>query len=307
MILCRKCSQPAQLFLCPRCITELAEHLERLAWLVVELDVTLTKQDVLTRGGVGRSSDEPSPIRFDSTGAPIDLDRSARNTITTWVRLVCEHRGIEFKPVRVVAPDFIGPLPDSRWRRLPRCYQPTLADMCEWLAERAHVVALTPGAEECALDMQELSESILKTINRIDRRFAGPCPTITGHNQRGEQIHCDEMLYTEADERFIDCPRCGSKIDVDKNRLRAEVARDLMPEAKLLEILESIDEKVSRVKLYEWIRTKRLHIRGWIHAGRIVNTRIRRGDPRVFSLSQARQLRWKDEAEREAKKARQSG
>ncbi|SHT85522.1 bacteriophage protein [Mycobacteroides abscessus subsp. bolletii] len=296
MTLCRKCYQPAHLFLCPRCTEQLRENLDQLAWFVERLDETVTRQDTLTLGSIGQSSEEPMPFNLTASS----LAHSARNTITTWVRTVCEHHGIEFGPVRVVSLDFIGPLPDSRWRRLPRRYTPTLPDMCEWLAEHVQAIALTPGAEECADEMEQLREQIIKAINRNERRFAGPCPTIKGHNQRGEQIHCDEMLYAEADEQFVECPRCKSKIDVDKNRLRSAVNRDLMPEAKLLEILESLGEKVPRVKLYEWIRTKRLHIRGWIHAGRIVNTRIRRGDPRVFSLSQARQLRWKDEAERDA-------
>ena len=75
-------------------------------------------------------------------------------------------------------------------------------------------------------------------------------------------------------------------------RLLATIRRrDLLPEAVLLETLDTLGEKVSRVKLYDWIRAKKLQPRGYVHHGRIVPHRIQRGDPRVFSLSHARALR----------------
>ncbi|SIE44743.1 gp75 protein [Mycobacteroides abscessus subsp. abscessus] len=300
---CRKCSQPAQLFLCCKCVDALREHATQLAWLVERLDETVTRHDKLSSPTIGKSSDEPLPFNADAS----TLAHRARNTITTWVRSICEHRGIEFEPVRVVPLDFIGPLPDSRWRRLPRRYQPTPADMCEWLAEHAHAIALTPGAQECAADMAELCESVLKTLNRTTRQFAGPCPTVTGHNRRGEQITCGHMLYARDDESFVQCPACEANVDVQRNRLRVAVDRDLMTETKLVETLRAVEGGLdedgnlqpapSSRTVRRWIKRKQLFTRGWVHNGQIVSVWVRRGDPRVFSFSQAQHLWWTERAQ----------
>lgn len=306
MTLCRKCSQPAQLFLCPKCVDTLREHTTQLSWLVERLDETVTRQDKLTSATIGKSSDEPLPFNADAS----KLAHRACNTITTWVRSICEHRGTEFRTVRVVSLDFIGPLPDSRWRRLPSRYRPTLADMCEWLAEHVQAIALSPGAEECAVDMAELRESIVRSVNRQERHFAGPCPTVKGHNRQGGQIRCGQMLYASGDELFVQCPSCKTTIDVKKNRLRTSVDRDLMPEPKLLETLRAVEGGLdedgnpkpvpSKNHIWRWIKKRQLHIRGWIHQGRIVPHYIRYGDPRVFSFSQAQHLWWKHLASQQA-------
>lgn len=300
MTKCRKCSQPAQLFLCPKCVAALREHATQLAWLVERLDETVTRQDKLASPTIGKASDEPLPFNANAS----EIAHRARGTVTTWVRAICEHRGITFEPVRVVPLDFIGPLPDERWRRLPRRYRPTLADMCEWLAEHVHAIALTPGAEECALDMAELCASIVQAVNRQERHFAGPCPTVKGHDRRGEQITCGRMLYAGADEQFIECPTCKTRIDAQKNRLRTSVDRDLMPEPKLLEALRAVEGGLdedgnpkpvpSKNHIRRWIKKRQLHIRGWVHQGRVVEHYIQRGDPRVFSFSQAQHLWWKE-------------
>ncbi|MEC4854667.1 hypothetical protein R2325_02670 [Mycobacteroides chelonae] len=299
MTKCRKCSQKCDLFLCSKCVEQLREHATQLAWLVARLDETVTRQDKLTSATIGKSSDEPLPFNANAS----EIAGQARGTITTWVRAICEHRDITFEPVRVMSLHFIGPLPDERWRRMPRRYRPTLADMCEWLAEHVHAIALTPGAEECALDMAELHASIVRAINRQERHFAGPCPTVKGHDRRGQQITCGHMLYAGAEEQFVECPECKAKIDVQKNRLRTSVDRDLMPEPKLLEALRAVEGGLdedgnpkpvpSKNHLRRWIKKRQLHIRGWVHQGRIVEHYIQRGDPRVFSFSQAQHLWWK--------------
>lgn len=299
MTKCRKCSQKCDLFLCPKCVDALRAHATQLAWLVERLDETVTRQDKLTSATIGKSSDEPLPFNAPAS----QLAHRARNTIGTWVRSICEHRGIEFTPLRYVRLDFIGPLqPDQRRARTfrPRTYS---VQACQWLAEHVHAIALSPGAEECAADMAELCASILAAINRQERHFAGPCPTVTGHNRRGEQITCGHMLYAGADEQFVECPTCKARVDVQRNRLRTSVDRDLMPEPKLLEALRAVEGGLdedgnpkpvpSKNHLRRWIKKRQLHIRGWVHQGRIVEHYIQRGDPRVFSFSQAQHLWWK--------------
>ncbi len=291
MTRCRKCSARAELFLCGDCIDQLQEHLTEIAWLIGELEITLTGQDVLTTGSVGQSSEEPSPIRFDSQGNPNTIADQTCNAVTTWVRDLCETRGITFEPVRVVPLDFIGPLPDERWRRLPRRYQPTAADAAEWLAEHVHAIAADAGAARCFKEMADLRASALRMINRPDRHFAGPCPTIKAYSRTGKAIECGKFLYAATDERSITCSACKQPVDVQRNRQRAWREGDRLTERILLKRLKDIEEPVSERQLYRWLRQRKLSPVGWLHKGVFVEHYILRGDPRVFSLRAVRQLR----------------
>lgn len=291
MTKCRKCSQKCDLFLCTDCIDQLQEHLTEIAWLIGELEITLTGQDVLTTGGVGQSSEDPSPIRFDSEGNPNTIGDQTRNAVTTWVRDLCETRRITFEPVRVVPLDFIGPLPDERWRRLPQRYQPTAADAAEWLAEHVHAIAADPGAARCFKEMADLRAGALRMINRPDRHFAGPCPTIKAYSRTGKAIECGKFLYGATDERSITCPSCKQPVDVQRNRQRAWREGDRLTERILLKRLKDIEEPVSERQLYRWLRQRKLSPVGWLHKGVFVEHYILRGDPRVFSLRAVRQLR----------------
>ncbi|SKR76815.1 MULTISPECIES: hypothetical protein [Mycobacteroides] len=291
MTKCRKCSQKCDLFLCTDCIDQLQEHLTEIAWLIGELEITLTGQDVLTTGGVGQSSEDPSPIRFDSEGNPNTIGDQTRNAVTTWVRDLCETRRITFEPVRVVPLDFIGPLPDERWRRLPQRYQPTAADAAEWLAEHVHAIAADPGAARCFKEMADLRAGALRMINRPDRHFAGPCPTIKAYSRTGKAIECGKFLYGATDERSITCPACKQPVDVQRNRQRAWREGDRLTERILLKRLKDIEEPVSERQLYRWLRQRKLAPVGWLHKGVFVEHYILRGDPRVFSLRTVRQLR----------------
>lgn len=291
MTKCRKCSQKCDLYLCNDCIDQLQEHLTEIAWLIGELEITLTGQDVLTTGSVGQSSEEPSPIRFDSQGNPNTIGDQTRNAVTTWVRDLCETRRIAFEPVRVVPLDFIGPLPDERWRRLPKRYRPTAADAAEWLAEHVHAIAADPGAARCFKEMADLRAGALRMINRPDRHFAGPCPTIKAYSRTGKAIECGKFLYAATDERSVTCPACKQPVDVQRNRQRAWREGDRLTERILLKRLKDIEEPVSERQLYRWLRQRKLAPVGWLHKGVFVEHYILRGDPRVFSLRAVRQLR----------------
>ena len=120
--------------------------------------------------------------------------------------------------------------------------------------------------------------------------------TVIAHDPNGADIECGIDLYADRYNlaEMIQCPKCRRFIE-PRQQLLATIKRgDLLPENKLLEIMDSLGEKLSRRRLYEWISAGSLCPRGYVHHGRIVPERIRRGDPRVFSLSQARQLLWRD-------------
>ncbi|AMU39229.1 hypothetical protein A3N99_02750 [Mycobacteroides abscessus] len=283
---CRKCRRKSDLFLCNLCIEELTGYLAELAWLVEQLDVTVARQDKLTTGAVGHSSDNPSPINFGA----MEIARRAQNTITTIIRDLCETRGIEYVVMRPVGLDFIGPLqPDQQrvrsWRPRP------LADMCEWLAKHAHAIASDEGAVVYYNDTKGLHDEITRVINRPDRHFAGPCPTVKGYSRTGKPIECGKFLYAGSEDPSTVCPVCKATVDVKRNRQRSWLEGDLMTERVLLKRLSDIDEPVSRVRFYEWIRKGKIRPQGWLHKGVFVEHYIKRGDPRVFSFRAVRQLR----------------
>jgi hypothetical protein len=120
---------------------------------------------------------------------------------------------------------------------------------------------------------------------------------VRGHNDRGEPQRCDVALYSDRGEQLTRCPRCEATVDVKENRRRSAAEHDLWPVDELLKMLNEDPDapRVSRVRIFGWIKSERLQVRGFLnrYLG-ITAHRIRRGDARVFSLSQARQLQWFD-------------
>jgi hypothetical protein len=141
-------------------------------------------------------------------------------------------------------------------------------------------------------EMRTGTDAVLAVINRVSRMYCGPCTSVVGHNPQGEDIECGVDLYADRESlEDIQCPRCQIRVNPREQLLTTIKRRDLLPEPALLETLATLGEKVSRVKLYDWIKSGDLRPRGYVHQGRVVPERIQRGDSRVFSLSQARQLR----------------
>ena len=265
---CRNCRRDTELFLCTLCAKELHALLADLPWLCEQLEVTVVRQDKLATGVIGRSSDNPSPINIGA----MELSRNLHNQLGTIVRDLHETR---------------GKTPDTRaW---------TTPAMARWLYAHTSAIACSDDAGQIMREVRSGTEAVLTVINRVSRMWCGPCATVVGHNPQGEDIECGIDLWADRDSlEDIRCPKCRHTINPRQQLLITLKRGDLLPEPKLLEIMESLGERVSRVRLYDWIRAGRLRPRGYVHQGRIVPALIRRGDPRVFSLSQARQLRWHD-------------
>lgn len=269
---CRHCHRNTELFLCTLCSKELGALLGDLPWLLDELEVTVIRQDKLGTATVGKSSDNPSPV---NVGA-MELSRNLRGQLGTIMRDLCEVRG--------VTP------PRKAW---------SSSAIAEWLGANLTAIACSEDAGDIYDEIRTGTDAILAAINRNSRMWCGPCTTVVAHDPSGEAIECGVDVYADRDNllEMVRCPRCRLFCDPRQQLLTTIKRGDLLPEAKLLEILDSLGEKVSRVKLYDWIKAGSLRPRGYVHHGRIVPERIRRGDPRVFSLSQARQLRWRDSQE----------
>ncbi|MGV0793036.1 DUF1922 domain-containing protein [Mycolicibacterium sp. XJ1819] len=296
MNLCQQCKRPEpHTYLCENCTTQLANMLHQLPWLITELDNRIQQLTRTTHGTIGRNrrpANELNAIDFDAA----DTARKTRKTLLHWVTEIAQK---------------------ATGRTPPALHTATTTDLAKWLyANVNHIARLdlarrnhkghTTGhrlyhdIEKLVGTNHQRTGTLIKAINPTERHFAGLCHTITGHNHQGEPIHCQTTLYADVDETTITCPTCKQPIDVEKNRRDTEIDRDLMTEPKLLEVLADLDEKVSRVKLYQWIREKRIRPKGWIHDGRIVQYRIRRGDPAVYSLARARKLRAREQQRQEA-------
>ncbi len=265
---CRNCRRPTELFLCGLCAKELHALLADFPWLCEQLEVTVVRQDKLATGVIGRGSDNPSPI---NVGA-MELARNLHNQLSTIVRDLCEMRGVEPK--------------SSAWSN---------STMAEWLARNLGAISCSPDAGLIYKELRGGTDSALVAINRISRMYCGPCTTVVVRGPQGEDVECGHDLY--ADREAVGdskCLKCLRSFNPREQLLETIKRRDLLPEAALLDTLETLGEKVSRVKLYDWIKTGALRPRGYIHQGRVMPTRVQRGDPRVFSLSHARHLRWRD-------------
>jgi hypothetical protein len=266
---CRNCRRQTDLYLCQLCTKELGAVLGELPWLLDQLEVTVVRMDKLSTGVIGRSSDNPSPI---NVGA-MELARNLRGQLGTIIRDLCEARGVQ--------------PPAKAW---------SSSVMAEWIHRNLSTIACSEGAGETYRELRSGVEAVLAAINRTSRMYCGPCLTVVGHNSRGEDIECGADLYADrysdnVQLEQIQCKRCNQWVNPREQLLATIRRRDLLPEAVLLETLDTLGEKVSRVKLYDWIRANKLQPRGYVHHGRIVPHRIQRGDPRVFSLSHARALR----------------
>lgn len=281
------CARPTmQRGLCDDCTQVLAGMLEQLPWLLNELEARIQKLDRVNLGTVGRTrrQDTMNAVDFDAAA----LARKIRKKLLGWVEIIAEqHTG----------------------RKPPALHTVSTKHLAAWLHVNVEAAARLPISGELYKDIDRIvgasqaGGQLVDAINPSERHLAGPCPTVRAHGPDGEDIACGRMLYARSDERTTVCPDCGQSIDVEKNRDRAIVEKDLLPVPKLLEALQHVGEPVSRVKLYQWIREHRIRPRGWLHNGTMQPFRIRRGDPAVYSLARARKLRAKEIAKKQLEEA----
>lgn len=274
MITCQHCQRPTQNYLCDDCTDALTYMLQQVPWLLEELDARIQNLDRISVGTVGRSRrpDELSVIDFDAA----DLARAIRKTLLKWVTQVAQrHTGRQPTALHTV----------------------TTPDLARWLATNTHAIARTALAGALYRDINHIvgtnqqGGQLVDAINRQDRTYYGPCTTTIGRDHKGQPRPCGHDLYAPRESIEITCPRCKTTHDPRRQLTSTINTRDLVTETQLLETLDTMDEPVSRVQLYAWIRSGALTPRGWVHAGRIVPYKVQRKDPRVFSLSQARELR----------------
>ena len=263
---CRNCRRDTELFLCNLCTKELSALLADLPYLLDQLEITVIRQDKLSTGVIGRSSDNPSPI---NVGA-MELSRNLRGQLGTTIRDLCEMRGQQ-PPVKT-------------WSN---------SLMAEWIRLNISAVACSDSAGQIYRELRTGTDAVLAVINRVSRMYCGPCTTVVRHSPQGEDIECGHGLYYDRESpQDIQCPKCKLWVNPREQLMVHFRRRDLMSEKVLIEVMHSLGEPITEAVFDRWLRDKKITIRGYMHHGRIVAEYVQRGDPRVFSLGQARQLRW---------------
>jgi len=267
---CRNCRRDTDLFLCQVCTKELGALLADLPWLLDQLEITVIRQDKLSTGVIGRSSDNPSPI---NVGA-MELSRNLRGQLGTIIRGLTEYRGAK--------------IPHKVW---------TNSVMAEWLSHNVSSIQCSEDAGQIYREIRGGTENILAAINPFSRMYCGPCTSVTGRSPSGDDIKCGKDLYADRhNPEDIQCPQCNTWINPREQLMITFKSRDLMSEKELIEAMRIVGEPVTEAVLDRWLRTNKLTVRGYMHRGQIIPEPFNKRDFRIFSLSQARELRARDNA-----------
>lgn len=268
---CASCTAPAALFLCARCQTELRAQLHALAHgpkvnghstaglLDACEDVVLRRTRLSTGGGHRKKGDEqPAPFapdeeRLDKDGRVIPsrqekaarLLTSARNTLSTTIRDLCETRGVECPEI------------------------PDVGDMALWLAGNIHAIACDESAGRIRAEVDTLKRSIERVVDKPIRRiWFGDCPTWDERLYRA----CGIGLWAPEDAIEVRCPRCRASHNADRLKLLLwnDLEREKVPWERILQANKSrpTDEQIPERTLRSWRMSNdgkppRLRPRGW--------------------------------------------
>ncbi|MBI3226613.1 MAG: DUF1922 domain-containing protein [Mycolicibacterium cosmeticum] len=272
------CKRPSQRYLCDDCATVLSNMLDQVPGLLGELDARIQKLDRVPHGTIGRTRGAADLNVMDFDAA--ETARDARKTLRRWVETVTNRHS--------------GRIPPG----LDTC---ATRDFARWLQVNIDAIAHLDCAGDIFADINNLVGSghrggkLVKAIDRRERHFAGPCPTICDYDKTGRPIECGHILHAEIGDRTVDCPKCKQEIDVEKNRSKALASRDLMTVPTLVEALYNAGEPAEAEKIERWITSQRLRPRGYLHQGVFVKKQVRKEDPAVYSFERARKLVRRDQ------------
>jgi hypothetical protein len=259
---CTFCGARAQTFLCGRCTADARDTLTGLVvgpelpnghrgagWLAKLADAAHGQ----TRLGESarRSTDNGSPMLCNLKASAL-LD-TVRNMLSTWVRDLCDVRGIDCPA--------LGP------NEIP---------MAAWLCKHVDAIGLHPGAGEFLEELNQRVEEIERAINRpVDDMFCGHCPTIMD-----DQEPCAESLYArweyklEHHEVEIHCRGCDHTHKTDALLARAfDTAWELYTEVEVFETMRSVGQDIPLRTWRYWRKSGKLQSRNelgvepkyWLH------------------------------------------
>lgn len=240
VIECQSCTAPAELYLCPRCVTELRETLLSLVrgpqaagrptdGLLDALNDVVIRQTCMGGGGGHRKRGDEMPDPFEphtensaakedgrwtklaKQGQASELLNEVQGKLGTIVRDMLETRKVSVLVAfqAIDNKDFIGPLLPG-WRRVPGDWRPTLPDIARWLARHVQALACDEGAGVWKRDIDGLVRRIKQVIDRPPApRFCGQC------DKKIDQKICGLMLYARRDAIEVTCSQCHTTHNIE--------------------------------------------------------------------------------------------
>ena len=191
------------------------------------------------------------------------LAAACRATLASWCRDVSESRGILWRPLRTVEPDFVGPLLPG-WERLAYGRVATAEEMAGWLARHAEAIACGEDAADCLREITAMKPKIERVIDRPPApRFCGQCDT------RIDRKICGMMLWAPRDAIEVYCTNCKTTHNIAKliERFKNSIDNQIVPKAKIignqqtanpelydLGIMGALEEYVSWQQFNRWAR-----------------------------------------------------
>jgi hypothetical protein len=278
---CQHCSRKSELFLCATCITELHRMLADMPWWLDRLAETSIGQARLGeparrghRSGLEKyANPKPSTDGLEGTegqrlleqdladdklrvrllaqggvnAKASDLFDEVQNMLGSWVRDVCERRGVDVPTIG------------------------TASAMAIWLRERVSALASAECAEESFRDVQRATEDMERAVNRPPLpKTCGPCPTPGEHTEKGfvmadVRAKCGTRLEAKPTAVEVRCPTCKQthNIEVLTDRLTNDLHYMSFTIRELLDVvLPRGDESIPRRTLYDWAAKGKLKATG---------------------------------------------
>ena len=292
---CTICAAATDLYACQKCVADIRSTLTGLirgplldsghygaGWLEALEDAAHGR----TRLGSSarRSSEKGSPMLCNLRAS--DLLGMVTDMLQTWVRDLCESRGVQ----------------------VPRL---TLVGLASWLLEHIDALALHPAVDEFADELKQRVGEIERMINRPELpRYLGPCPTLLDREQvkrikhrdiDGKRQMCSTQLTADRKATKVTCPVCETTHDADElvRLMRNHLEYEPMTSVELLGsrtsdlpgVLEQLGEPVARSTFHYWRKERRLAPRCFrTRAGVIIPARQDKGDVELFWLADIHRL-----------------
>lgn len=256
--------------ICSHCARTLEVAVANIGAYVADLDTVRTRRTrysdpaPLRRGGGPVAL--PVDDRFtDQCGTGTDLAWVARNTITTWTRVVLEER----PPLTWHGPFCAQCLHRScNQTRVRRPPADNLVSCCRYLHRQLPHLLAALWVPQLLDELLNLERRLARFLDRPPARwYAGPCTA--GLQAMEATWLCGAELYANPDKDTITCPECGLSYTVEQRRTwllaaaedRLETATTI---AQAVTVFGEYDRGETRLvkRIDRWVRDGRLARRG---------------------------------------------
>ncbi|MCA1185723.1 hypothetical protein LCD36_04555 [Saccharopolyspora sp. 6T] len=236
------CGNPVEdAALCNGCWGQVDAALRSISWLAEELQVTITRQSVGSKGPKTASAPDETPILFNV--AARERQDDLRTVLVGWVRCLWEWRGAD----RLDCED-------------------TLEGMAAWLLRHPTWCRQHPAADELWDEIRDAVERCVQVIDRApDRIYLSLCDA-----DLDDGTVCAARLYGREDRSTATCRECGTRWDVTERRgwMVARAAHEEVNSVKLSDLLAALGYAVPSSTIRTWARAGKLERRGKDERGR---------------------------------------